>query len=160
MNGGTYLVCRRIRMLLDNWAPLTDSAKAAVIGRDLESGAPLSGGVEHTVPDFTATSSAGTPLIATNAHIRLTNPANNGGATMLRRGYSYDEGLRADGTPDAGLFFQAFQTDPRSTFVEVQRRLAASDALSKFIAHETSAVFAVLPGAASGGWVGQPLLEG
>jgi len=78
---------------------------------------------------------------------------------MLRRGYSYDDGLRADGTADSGLFFQAFQADPQAAFVAIQQRLAKDDALSAFIRHESSALFAVLPGVSSGEWLGHGLLD-
>jgi dye decolorizing peroxidase len=160
MVGGSYLVCRRIRMLLPEWYRRNTTERAAVIGRAVESGAPLSGGTEKSPPDFAARTAAGALAIPADAHVRLTHPANNGGVTMLRRGYSYDDGLRADGQRDAGLFFQAFQTDPATTFVAIQRRLAANDALSAFIRHESSALFAILPGAPSGGWLGQQLLAG
>lgn len=160
MAGGTYLVTRRIRMLLDSWQQQPTSAKEQVIGRSLSSGAPLSGGTEHTAPEFTARNDTGGPAIAANAHVRLAHPASNAGATMLRRGYSYDDGFRTDGQPDAGLFFQAFQVDPGQVFIPIQRRLAASDALRSFIRHEASAVFAIPPGASKGGWVGETLLTG
>ena len=157
MRDGTYLVCRRIRMLLGDWRTLTVPAREQVIGRTLDTGAPLTGGQEHSTPDFAAVDPAGRPVIAANAHMRLTHPANNGGATMLRRAYSYDDGLRAGGGPDSGLFFQCFQTDPRAVFVPIQRRLVSSDALSRFIRHESSAVFAVLPGVAPGHWLGETM---
>jgi dye decolorizing peroxidase len=158
MAGGTYLVCRRIRMLLESWERLGVDAKQQVIGRRLDNGAPLSGGTEHSTPSFAAADADGRPMIPANAHLRLTHPAMNGGSTMLRRGFSYDEGLGTDGTQQAGLFFQAFQTDPHQVFVPIQRRLAAADALTAFIRHEASALFAVPPGAPEGGWVGQSLL--
>lgn len=160
MAGGTYLVTRRIRMLLDSWQQQPTATKEQVIGRSLISGAPLSGGKEHTAPEFTARNDAGGLAIAADAHVRLAHPANNAGATMLRRGYSFDDGLRSDGQPDAGLFFQAFQVDPEQVFTPIQRRLAASDALRRFIRHESSAVFAIPPGASKGGWVGETLLDG
>lgn len=156
MTNGSYLVCRRIRMLLDSWEQLGVPAQEAVIGRFKGSGAPLTGHQEHDDPDFGA-SADGRPVIAADAHIRLTNPANNAGATMLRRGYSFDDGVDEAGEADLGLFFQAFQTDPREVFVPIQRRLAATDALRTFIRHEGSAVFAVPPGASPGGFVGETL---
>ncbi len=159
MVGGTYLVCRRIRMLLPEWETRSVAEKQRVIGRYLDNGAPLTGGSEHTSPDFAALDPAGRPVIPKDAHIRLTHPVNNGGATMLRRGYSYDEGFRPDGQPEAGLFFQAFQTDPRDVFVPIMRKLSASDALGAFIRHESSAVFAVPPGASAGGYAGETLFS-
>ncbi|MHA3703778.1 Dyp-type peroxidase [Jatrophihabitans sp. YIM 134969] len=160
MAGGSYLVCRRIRMSLDTWSRLSTSAQEQVIGRQKGSGAPLGLTRETDPMDFSRTGPDGRPLVAANAHVRLTHPDNNGGITMLRRSYAYDEGFRSDGTAEAGLFFQAFQTDPRRVFVPVQLKLAALDALTPFVRHVGSAVFAVLPGAADGGYPGQVLFEG
>ena len=65
------------------------------------------------------------PVIPLDAHIRLASPETNGGERMLRRGYSYTDGIDADtGLLDAGLFFIAFQKDPRKQFVPIQRKLA------------------------------------
>ncbi|WP_261565186.1 Dyp-type peroxidase [Frankia gtarii] len=165
MRGGTYLVCRRIRMLLDSWERLTEDARGEVVGRRINDGAPLSapsaadGGGEDTAADFAARGPDGRPLIAENAHVRLSNPQFHGGIAMFRRGYSYDDGLDAAGEPDAGLFFLAFQADPRTSFVPVQRTLAASDALNTFIRHTSSALFAVPPTAPADGYLGQRLVE-
>lgn len=60
------------------------------------------------------------------------------------------------GQLDAGLFFVSFQNDPE-TFVRLQRRLGASDALNEYIKHVGSAVFACPPGVRPGGWWGQGL---
>jgi dye decolorizing peroxidase len=79
---------------------------------------------------------------------------------MRRRGYSFDDGPNADGTGNQGLIFMAFMADAAATFVPVQRRLDASDALNRWITHIGSAVFAVAPGAADGEYVGKSLLEG
>lgn len=160
MTGGTYVVTRRIRMLLTRWDGQSTRAKESVTGRTLDTGAPLSGGDEHATPDFNALTSAGTPVIPADSHLRLTHPSNNSGATMLRRSFSFDDGIRADAEPDAGLFFQAYQSNPHETFVPIQRRLAASDALRHFVVHEASAVFAIAPGTTQGSWIAQPLLGG
>ncbi|MGF7239106.1 MAG: Dyp-type peroxidase [Frankia sp.] len=181
MRGGSYLVARRIQMLLDRWDLLSVPGQEKVIGRHKVSGAPLAvsasdatggavtvggtatvGGAasqETAPPDFTATDRAGGLAIPANAHVRLSHPDFNNGVRMVRRGYSYDEGLDAAGQPDAGLIFLAFQSDPRSAFTPIQRKLDSSDALSTFIRHTASALFAVPPAAAAGGYVGQPLLE-
>ncbi|HVW34095.1 MAG TPA: deferrochelatase/peroxidase EfeB, partial [Acidimicrobiia bacterium] len=49
------------------------------------------------------------------------------------------------GQLDAGLFFLAYQRDPRRQFVPLQRRLA-TDALNEYIQHVGSALFAIPPG--------------
>ena len=64
---------------------------------------------------------------------------------MLRRGYSYVDGADADGRLDAGLFFIAYQRNPETGFIQVQRNLAG-DALNRFTEHTSSAVFACPPG--------------
>ncbi|MFK0046634.1 Dyp-type peroxidase [Streptomyces sp. NPDC090741] len=158
--GGSYVVVRRIRMLLDTWEGLPVHHREEAVGRHVADGAPLTGGTERTPVDLAAARPDGIPVIATNAHIRLAAPRSNAGATMLRRGWSYYDGLRPDGTPDAGLLFVAWQADPRTGFVPVQQRLARGDALARYTEHEASALFAVPGGAAPGEYVGQRLLEG
>ena len=159
MRGGSYLVCRRIRMLLHKWENQPLDAQERVIGRRKDTGAPLSGGYERTPLDFTALDKTGQPLIPPSAHIRVAHPDFNNGARMLRRGYSYDDGYDEAGAA-AGLFLQVFQADPRAAFVPVQRRMTDIDALVAFIRHEASALFAVPPGVAGpDGYVGEQLLE-
>lgn len=58
---------------------------------------------------------------------------------------------------DAGIFFIAFVRDPAEQFIPVQRRLAAGDALNRHTVHTSTAVFACLPGARPGGFVGEAL---
>ncbi|MEV4559868.1 Dyp-type peroxidase [Kitasatospora sp. NPDC049285] len=163
LDGGSYVVLRRIRMLLDDWENLPTDRQERLVGRRKRDGAPLSGGPdagEHTAVDLAATNPDGTLAIAPDAHVRVAAPSVNGGAAMLRRGFSFHEGLLPDGSPDAGLLFAAFQADPARGFVPVQQRLARGDGLFRFLRHEASALFAVPPGAPAGGYVGQPLLEG
>jgi hypothetical protein len=143
MVGGTFLVVRRIDVLVDAWRALSVLAQERVIGRARETGAPL--GRDHEFERLPLDAE----LIPADAHARLAAPASNGGATMLRRGYSY---------PD-GLLFLAFQSDPRRQYVPVQQRLAESDALSRFTRHTGSAVFAIPPGARPGGFIGDGLFE-
>ena len=161
MPGGSYLVVRRIRMLLDAWDATDQTAQQRVIGRRKDDGAPLSGGTEHTAVDFGKQNPDGSFAVPGDAHIRLAAPAHNDGAAMLRRGLSYHDGLAADGSPDAGLLFLAWQADPARGFIPVQNRLThGMDALSRFIRHETSALFAMVPAATGGGYLGQALVEG
>ncbi|MEU6596276.1 iron uptake transporter deferrochelatase/peroxidase subunit [Streptomyces flaveolus] len=160
MAHGSYAVVRRIRMLLDDWEKLSLAAQEQVIGRRKADGAPLSGGDETTPMDLEKTDAHGGYVVPLNAHARITRPDKNGGAAMLRRPFSYHDGIDADGTPDAGLLFICWQADPLRGFVPVQRKLDRGDALSKYIRHEASGLFAVPGGAAKGEYVGQRLLEG
>ncbi|WCN01929.1 iron uptake transporter deferrochelatase/peroxidase subunit [Streptomyces sp. M92] len=160
MANGSYVVVRRIRMLLDDWEKLSLKAQEDVIGRRKSDGAPLSGGTETTEMDLEKTDEAGKLVVPINAHARISRPDQNGGAAMVRRPFSYHDGFDADGTPDAGLLFICWQADPLRGFVPVQRKLDRGDALSPFIRHEASGLFAVPGGAAEGEYVGQRLLEG
>lgn len=157
---GSYVVFRRIRMLLDAWDGIDKAHQERVIGRSKDTGAPLTGGGEHSAADFGKRGPDGELVITANAHMRVAAPEFNRGATMLRRGYSYHDGFGTDGAPDAGLLFVAWQHDPDDGFVPIQRKLARGDALSPFLRHEASAIFVVPPGCAPGGYVGQSLLEG
>ncbi|PSK99941.1 dye decolorizing peroxidase [Murinocardiopsis flavida] len=146
MRGGSYLVIRRIRMLLDDWYGEDADHRERVLGRRLSNGAPLGRRNEDDpVPPPSARGADGRPVIPADAHVRRSSPENNLGARMFRRGYTYDEGWRPDGTRDAGLLFMAWQADPRRGFVPVQQSLAADDALNAYIRHEGSALFAVPP---------------
>ncbi|WP_345984181.1 iron uptake transporter deferrochelatase/peroxidase subunit [Streptomyces sp. DSS69] len=160
LEGGSYAVVRRIRMLLDDWEKLPVDRQERVIGRRKADGAPLSGGSGTTEMDLDKAGPDGRLLIPDNAHARISSPEKNGGAAMLRRPFSYHDGIAEDGTPDAGLLFVCWQADPFKGFVPVQRKLDRGDALSPFIRHEASGLFAVPGGAAEGEYVGQRLLEG
>ncbi|MFE9771104.1 iron uptake transporter deferrochelatase/peroxidase subunit [Streptomyces sp. NPDC005931] len=160
MAHGSYAVVRRIRMLLDDWEKLSLTEQESVIGRRKSDGAPLSGGTETSEMDLEKTNAHGDLVVPINAHARITRPDQNGGAAMLRRPFSYHDGIDADGVPDAGLLFICWQADPLRGFVPVQRKLDRGDALTPFVRHEASGLFAVPGGAAEGEYVGQKLLEG
>lgn len=159
MAGGSYAVVRRIRMLLDDWEKLARGEQEKVIGRRKSDGAPLTGGTETTGLDLDKAGPDGKLVIPANAHARISAPEQNGGAAMLRRPFSYHDGIGADGAPDAGLLFICWQADPLRGFVPVQRKLDRGDALSPFVRHEASGLFAVPGGARDGEYVGQRLLE-
>jgi deferrochelatase/peroxidase EfeB len=157
LRGGSYMVVRRIRMRLDKWQSSTLDEQQRTIGRFKSSGAPLSGKHEFDRPDLSAGDMHGRPLIPAHAHIRLAAPVVNGGIRILRRGYSYDDGVGANGMRDAGLFFISFQRDPEH-FIALQQRLALHhDALNEYVSHTSSAVFACPPTAAPGGYIGEML---
>jgi deferrochelatase/peroxidase EfeB len=159
MAGGTYLVVRRIRILLGAWERLPRGEQEAVVGKQRESGAPLGRRREFDPVPLEAVGHDGRPLIPLDAHARQATPRSNGAVALLRRSYSYDDGRdAATGERDAGLVFMAFQRDPRRQFVPVQERLAAADALSRFTRQVGSAVFAIPPGARPGGFIGDGLL--
>jgi deferrochelatase/peroxidase EfeB len=138
MKGGTYLVSRRIRMFIETWDRSSLRDQEQTIGRVKESGDLL----------------AGAPA---DAHIKRAAPKANGGEAILRRGYSYTDGVDSrTGELDAGLFFICFQRNPHKQFAAIQRRLS-SDALQEYIQHTSSGLFAIPRGLSQGESVGSGL---
>jgi deferrochelatase/peroxidase EfeB len=156
MVGGTYLVARRIRMLIEVWDRVSLGEQEATIGRHKYSGAPIGKEDEFDPVDLRARDEEGELLISEDAHVRLARKS--GEEKILRRGYSFTDGFDAErGQLDAGLFFISFQRDPHKQFVPLQQRLAANDRLNEYIRHTASALFACPPGAREGGYVGEGL---
>jgi deferrochelatase/peroxidase EfeB len=143
LRGGSYLVTRRIRMLIEPWDSSPLNEQEATIGRTKGRGAPLGQREEFDPVDFTARVD-GDFAIPETSHVFLAHPTNSGTA-ILRRGYSFVDGTDGLGRLDAGLFFIAFQRDPATGFVQVQRNLRA-DAMNEYVRHTSSAVFACPPG--------------
>ncbi|MFI1170568.1 Dyp-type peroxidase [Streptomyces melanogenes] len=141
-HNATYLVVRRIRLATAEFGALPVERQERVMGRRKAHGGPLQGGPEHTEADLFAKTPQGGYLLPADAHVRLAHPRFDGGARMLRRGYSYD-----NAPDDQGLLFLAYMNDP-NLFTRVQRRLAGHDALGAFVEHYGSALFFVPPGAA------------
>ena len=159
MQGGSYLVTRRIRMLIEVWDRASLGDQEATIGRTKVGGAPLGGAAEFDTANLSTPAAGEKPTIPLDAHIRLAAPATNGGHRILRRGYSFTDGMDAFGQLDAGLFFICYQRDPRQQFVPIQQRLAENDALNEYIKHTGSALFACPPGLANADdWFGRALL--
>jgi deferrochelatase/peroxidase EfeB len=155
--GGSYLVVRRINMTIEIWDRQPLSEQERVIGRTKAEGAPVSGGTEFSQPDFTLKGRDDEPLVAQDAHVRMVHRDNNGGVRMLRRGYNFVDGSNGLGRLDAGLFFIAFVRDPRTHFIPIQTKIGLGDALSEYVQHTGSALFAVPPGVSEGAYVGQAL---
>ncbi|BDV31855.1 iron uptake transporter deferrochelatase/peroxidase subunit [Microbacterium terricola] len=153
--GGSYLVARKIAMLIETWDRVRLAEQDRIIGRDKGEGAPLSGGDEFTEPDFSATDAAGSPAIDPASHVRLAHPDGNGGIRILRRGYNYVDGNTDLGRLDAGLFFLSYQRAPEQ-FVTLQRALS-TDLMAEYIRHIGSGIWAIPPGAEPGSYVGAPL---
>lgn len=149
MAGGSYLVARKIAMLIETWDRVQLGEQEQIIGRDKGRGAPLSGGGEATDPDFSSTA------IDAASHVRLAHAKQNDGIRILRRGFNYVNGNNVLGRLDAGLFFLSYQRSPEQ-FIALQRTLA-TDLLNEYIRHVGSGVWAVPPGAAEGSYVGASL---
>jgi deferrochelatase/peroxidase EfeB len=169
MQNGSYVVVRRIRLSLEHWDRTELDFQEQVIGRRKTSGAPLSGGDEFAPLDLDAADKDGNPLIDENSHVRLGSASANGGARILRRGYSYNNGLAmiAERWPpwrqgleyDAGLVFIAYQNDPRTGFIKIFDKMSKLDLMNQFTTHIGSAIFACPGGIAPGEFIGQKLFN-
>ncbi|MGW9126982.1 Dyp-type peroxidase [Paenibacillus chitinolyticus] len=150
MTNGTYLVARKIRMDMEKWEQTFDIKQEAIFGRSKNSGAPF--GMHD---EFDAVSMRQIP---SNSHVWL---ARSAGTKILRRSYSYFEGIDpVTGNLDAGLFFISFQKSVRKQLVPMLSLLAKSDALNPFISTLSSSVFACPPGSSKGGFIGEQLFKG
>ncbi|MEA9986045.1 MULTISPECIES: iron uptake transporter deferrochelatase/peroxidase subunit [Subtercola] len=157
MTGGSYLVARKIHMLIETWDSDGIGDQHAVFGRTKAEGAPLSGTGEFDTPDFAVKAADGTPVIPVNAHVALAAHENNNGTKILRRGYNFTDGIDSVGRLDAGLMFISYQKDP-AQFSQLQSKLGANDRLNEYIRHVGSGVFAVPPGlSAAGDYFGKAL---
>ena len=156
-------------MALEHWDRTEVDFQEQVIGRQKLSGAPLGRTGERDAPDFAAMDKDGNPMIAENAHVRMAAAETNGGAQILRRGYSYNDGTNftAERWPpwrqgmeyDAGLFFVAYQRDPRTGFIRLFDKMSKLDALNQFTTHVGSGLFACPGGVAEGQFLAQELFD-
>ena len=169
MRGGSYVVARPIRIALEHWDRMKLAFQEQTVGRRKASGAPIGATEEFAPTDLDATDSDGNPVIAENAHIRLASPVTNGGAQILRRGYSYDNGVSmvAERWPpwrhemefDAGLFFICYQRDPRTGFIKIFDKMSKFDMLNQFVTAVGGGMFACPGGIQPGRYLAQDLFE-
>jgi deferrochelatase/peroxidase EfeB len=146
MSGGSYLVTRKVRMTIETWDRTPLNEQESIIGRAKGTGAALGRRAEFDEPDFAAVGADGLPAIPVDSHVRLAHPDFNGGAKLLRRGYNYVDGSDGLGRLGAGLFFMAYQRDPRRQFVPIQSQLARLDKMNEYVRHISSGLFACPPG--------------
>ena len=170
MRGGSYMVIRPIRIALDHWDDMKVAFQEASVGRHKASGAPLGLQHEHDALGLDRMDAEGNPVVPELSHAALSAPENNDGAQILRRAFSYDNGIariaerwppwRQHMTFDAGLLFQCYQKDLRTGFIKIFARMAQLDMLQQFTTHVGSAVFAIPPGVRPGQYLAQDLFEG
>jgi len=169
MQNGSYLVARPIRIALEHWDRMKLGFQEQVMGRHKDTGAPLGKQKEFDALDLNAHDADGNPVVPENSHVRLGAPELNDGAQILRRSYSYDNGLSytTERWPpwhqgmefDAGLLFMCYQHDPRQGFVKIFDKMSKFDMMNQFVTHIGGGLFACPPGAKEGGYIGQTLFE-
>jgi deferrochelatase/peroxidase EfeB len=169
MRGGSYLVARPARIALEHWDRMKLAFQEQTMGREKASGAPIGGKTEFSPLDLDAVDKDGNPLIAENAHARLAAPQANDGVQILRRSYSYDNGVSfvAERWPpwrqgmelDAGLLFICYQRDPVAGFVKLFEKLSRFDMMNQFVTHIGGGLFACPGGVGKGRYLAQELFE-
>jgi deferrochelatase/peroxidase EfeB len=160
MHGGSYLIARRIRMHIETWDRTNRDEQERIIGRAKGSGAANGQENEFDPVDLHVRGAGGEPTVAEDAHIRLASHETLNGARILRRGYNFVDGSDGLGHLEAGLFFIAFDRDPRKQYIPMQQTLSGQDSMMEYVQHTGSAIFAVPPGVRENNYWGESLFSG
>ena len=148
MVDGSYLVARRIRMTIETWDRDSLGDQEQVIGRHKRSGAPFSNQDEFATLDLAAKGPDGGPLVPAQSHVRLAHPDTNGGAKLLRRGYSFVDGSDDARAPRGGPVLPRLPARSARTVRPHPAALAGkhNDAMNEYITHVASGLYAIPPG--------------
>jgi len=149
MNGGSYMVYRKIKMFLEIWDRSSLQDQEDTFGRHKYSGAPYGRANEFDAVDMSAQPD--------NSHVRL---AKGTGQEIVRRAYSYTGELDTKtGYSDAGLLFISYQQNPYKQLVPMLKILGQKDKMNEYTKTVASALFAMPGGCAQGQYIAQALFE-
>jgi deferrochelatase/peroxidase EfeB len=148
--GASLLAVRVVRLARELWNTDDQAQQDRIMGRHRD-GSWLDGRPATAEPAFADDpDGAVTPL---DSHVRAVNPRTPGKAAprLMRRGWAYSAGLTAQGQPDEGILFMAYQADFEAGFARAQRRLQ-TEALTPYVLATGGGYFAVPARRPAGGW--------
>lgn len=148
---GTYVAVRIVRILVEFWATAALVRQEQIVGRRRDSGAALGQDTEAEEPAFAA--NPDDQAVPLQSHIRRANPRTPGAGRILRRGFSYLNGVDG-GVMDQGLLFLSYQRALTTGFLEVQSRLEG-EPMEDYIKPVGGGLFFIPPGPGDDGWLGQ-----
>lgn len=124
--GAALVAVRVIRMAHELWNTEPPSTQEQTIGRRAD-GTWLDGTPPAGIPRYAEDPDGA--VIPLTSHARTMNPRTPGtpAPRMLRRSWSYQAPPTAEGTPDEGVIFMAFQSDFATGFALAQDRLPGDD---------------------------------
>ncbi|PJG86617.1 iron uptake transporter deferrochelatase/peroxidase subunit [Conservatibacter flavescens] len=142
LNNGSYLVVRRIKMFLETWDRTNLFSQEQTFGRHRDTGAPIGEKHEFDEVDINKKDDKGNYVIPEVSHVHI---ARKTGQSILRRSYSYSDGIDEHGQFDAGLLFISFQKDPEQ-FIKIQNAFGNIDKMNEYITHMGTGLFACFAG--------------
>ena len=149
LEGGSYLVARRIRMHIEVWDRTSLAEQESIIGRNKGEGAPRGKSKEFDEPNLAARPpSRRTRTSASRPRRTWAGCGSCGAATTSSTAATG----RATSTRACSSW--PYMRNPQTQFVPMQRALAGKDRLMEYIEHTGSAVFAIPRGLGPTGLLG------